>query len=59
MDRNSVTYTATRLSYEYGVPFQSIIELTPMAFKAHIQVLNDLAKERENANRGKGRNRTA
>jgi len=27
------------------------VELSPMAFKAHIQVLNDLAKERSDASR--------
>jgi hypothetical protein len=54
MDRNSVTYLASRLSYEYGVPFQSIIELPPMAFKAHIEVLKDLGKERNSG--GKNRN---
>ena len=46
---------AARLSYEYGVPFQSIVELTPMAFKYHVQVLKDIAKAREDANRSKGR----
>jgi len=47
--------TAARLSYEYGVPFESIVNLSPMAFKAHIQVLNDLAKERADGNRIKKR----
>jgi hypothetical protein len=42
---------AARLSYEYGVPFQSIVELTPMAFKYHVQVLKDIAKAREDGNR--------
>jgi hypothetical protein len=53
MDRNSVTYLATRLSYEYGVPFQSIIDLPPMAFKAHIEVLTDLGKERRNGSKNR------
>ncbi len=43
--------TAARLSYEYGVPFESIVNLSPMAFKAHIQVLHDLAKEQKDASR--------
>jgi hypothetical protein len=39
------------LSYEYGVSFESIVELSPMAFKAHIQVLKDIAKEQRDANK--------
>jgi hypothetical protein len=41
------------LSYEYGVPFQSIVELPRMAFEAHVEVLKDIAKERTNANRSR------
>jgi hypothetical protein len=48
---------AARLSYEYGVPFQSIVELTPMAFKYHVQVLKDLAKAREDASKAARRGR--
>ena len=49
MTRDSVTYLAARLSYEYGVPFESIVGLSPMAFKAHIQVLEDIAKEQRDS----------
>jgi hypothetical protein len=46
------------LSYEYGVPFNTIVELTPMAFKAHIDVLKDLAKERDDASKAARRGRS-
>jgi hypothetical protein len=41
------------LSYEYGVPFQTIVELSPMAFKAHIEVLKDIAKERSDGSQNR------
>jgi hypothetical protein len=46
------------LSYEYGVPFNTIVELSPMAFKAHVDVLKDLAKERSDASRTARRGRS-
>lgn len=52
-----MTYLVARLSYEYGVTVESLLALPPMQFQAHIEVLNDLAKERENAHRGKKRAR--
>jgi hypothetical protein len=46
------------LSYEYGVPFNTIVELPAMAFKAHIEVLKDIAKERNDASKAARRNRS-
>jgi hypothetical protein len=46
------------LSYEYGVPFNTIVELSPMAFKAHVDVLKDIAKERSDASKTARRNRS-
>jgi hypothetical protein len=57
VDRNSVTYLATRMSLEYGVPFQSIVQLSPMEFQYHVQVLKDLAKAREDASKAARRGR--
>jgi hypothetical protein len=46
------------MSFEFGVPFQTIIELPPMAFKAHVDVLKDIAKERNDASRTARRGRS-
>jgi hypothetical protein len=43
------------MSYEYGVPFNTIVNLSPMAFKAHVEVLKDIAKERKDASRSNRR----
>jgi hypothetical protein len=41
------------MSYEYGVPFNTIVELSPMAFKAHVEVLKDIAKERSDGSKNR------
>jgi len=46
------------MSFEFGVPFQTIIELPPMAFKAHVEVLKDIVKERSDASKAARRRRS-
>ena len=53
MGRGSFGYLVAQLAVETGIPPQYLLELDSAMFKNILKVLNDKAKEMQNANRGK------
>lgn len=54
MGRGSFAYLVAQLAIETGLPPQVLLDLDVVMFKNLIQVLNDRAKEVQNASRVKG-----
>ena len=57
MGRGSFGYLVAQLAIETHIPPQYLLELDPAMFRNLLQVLNDKAKEAQNASRAKGRPR--
>ena len=55
MGRGSFGYLVAQLAVETGIPPQFLLDLDADMFKNMLKVLNDRAKEMQNANRSKGR----
>jgi hypothetical protein len=53
--RGSFGYLVAQLAVETGIPPQFLLDLDADMFKNILKVLNDRAKEMQNANRSKGR----
>ena len=53
MGRGSFGYLVAQLAIETGIPPQYLLDLDADMFKNIIKVLNDRAKEQENANRAR------
>ena len=54
MGRGSFGYLVAQLAVETGIPPQFLLDLDADMFKNMLKVLNDRAKEMQNANRSKG-----
>jgi len=57
--RGSFGYLVAQLAVETGIPPQYLLELDSTMFANILKVLNDRAKEIQNASRGKRRNGTS
>ena len=55
MGRGSFGYLVAQLAIETGIAPLYLLELDDAMFKNMLKVLNDRAKEMQNANRSKGR----
>ena len=55
MGRGSFGYLVAQLAVETGIPPQFLLDLDAYMFKNMLKVINDRAKEMQNANRSKGR----
>ena len=55
MGRGSFGYLIAHLAVETGIAPQNILELDDVMIKNMLKVINDRAKEVQNANRGKRR----
>ena len=55
MGRGSFGYLVAQLAVETGIPPQQLLELDAVMFRNMLRVLQDRAKDMENANRAKGR----
>lgn len=53
MGRGSFAYLVAQLAIETGIPPQALLDLDVVMFKNLIAVLNDRAKEANNASRAK------
>lgn len=53
MGRGSFAYLVAQLAIETGIPPQTLLDLDVVMFKNLIAVLNDRAKEAQNASRVK------
>ena len=53
MGRGSFGYLVAQLAIETGIPPQYLLDLDADMFKNILKVLNDRAKEQENANRAR------
>lgn len=55
MGRGSFGYLVAQLAVETGIAPQYLLDLDDVMFKNMLKVINDKAKELQNASRGKGR----
>lgn len=55
MGRGSFGYLVAQIAIETGIPPQYLLDLDADMFKNMLKVINDRAKEMQNANRSKGR----
>ena len=55
MGRGSFGYLVAQLAVETGIAPQYLLDLDTEMFKNMLKVINDRAKEQQNASRGKGR----
>lgn len=53
MGRGSFGYLVAQLAVETGIPPQQLLDLDSTMFRNMLKVLQDRAKDMENANRGK------
>jgi hypothetical protein len=53
--RGSFGYLVAQLAVETGIPPQQLLDLDSTMFKNMLKVLQDRAKDMENANRARGR----
>jgi len=53
--RGSFGYLIAQLAVETGIAPQYLLDLDDVMFKNMLKVINDKAKEQQNASRGKGR----
>jgi len=53
--RGNFGYLIAQLAVETGIAPQYLLDLDNVMFKNILKVLNDRAKEQQNASRGKGR----
>ena len=55
MGRGSFGYLVAQLAVETGIAPQYLLDLDDVMFKNMLKVINNRAKEQQNASRGKGR----
>ena len=54
MGRGSFGYLVAQLAVETGIAPQYLLDLDPYMFKNMLKVINDRAKEQQNASRARG-----